>query len=368
MSKGIALILLLAGAGRLAGQTETQVRRRIALLEQALARNTATLARADSGRRSSVPLDTLRAGALTVITTRATAPMVRQVIDHAWRILDQTYGSAATVLSRYPLPVQIVGRTGEILPMRPSPGSGLRGVTLNAILPTGADSGTVLRALLFQSSLALGAMRDSALTAWLHVNFTPPWPRDDRLELTYIDLVTSPWSHARTCYLGDLTACRRALGLSGREAPILEWYDAPDRRRLVRDRPYSSFDRTAGVQYQRCLNGGPDTACVAAIHASRFFTLDTPLQAPARLSLLQAALTTGGRGAYERLLAGAGRPLDERLAFAAGIPTDSLLSRWRAAVLAARPKTVAFATRQAWAAVIWGVLFGFLAMRSTRWR
>lgn len=355
-----------------AAQIPTPLRQRVDALERALERNSATLARADSSRRVSVPLDTLHAGSLTVITTRGTTASVRAVIDHAWRILNGTYGDGATLLSRYPLLVQIADQAGELLPLYAAADARLRGVSRTAILPTGSDTGTVLRALLFQSSLVLGAFRDSALTAWLRVNFTPPWPRDDRLEQAYVDLVTSPWSHARACYVGDLDSCRSALGLVRGPEAVMLWYDAPDRRRLVRALSYSSVDRSAQTPYQRCLNGGPDEACVAAVRGALGYNLgfipETPLASPARLSIMQAALTAGGRTAYARLLASAGRSMDERLAWAAGIPADSLLSRWRAAVLTARPKTVAFGTKQAWAALLWGVVFGFLALKSTRWR
>jgi hypothetical protein len=101
------------------------------------------------------------------------------------------------------------------------------------------------------------------------------------------------------------------------------------------------------------------------LHAMSF---DAPLSAEARHSLARLVLDVGGRAAYTRLLRYPGRPLSERLAFAAGLPRDSLMARWRSSILAARPKPVTITAPGAWTALGWAVVFGLLALRSSRWR
>src|SRR5437773_1625090 len=106
---------------------------------------------------------------------------------------------------------------------------------------------------------------------------------------------------------------------------------------------------------QRCA-AGDDSACVRLMQAATRDQIAPPISIHARQSFLTLAIDAGGPGTYGRLLAARGQPLDARLAAATGLPVDSLVSRWRAWILAARPKTVAADPRAAWAAVGWGVL------------
>src|SRR5439155_1464720 len=68
------------------------------------------------------------------------------------------------------------------------------------------------------------------------------------------------------------------------------------------------------------------------------------------------------------LLLGSVGWLPGRLRPAADLPLDSLLAVWRGRVLAARPEPVTLESKGAWVALSWGVIFGLLALRSTRWR
>src|SRR5205814_8919717 len=93
-----------------------------------------------------------------------------------------------------------------------------------------------------------------------------------------------------------------------------------------------------------------------------------PLGGPMRIWLVQFALEVGGPGGFHRLTAAAGQPVDAQFAAAADMPLDSLLAVWRGRVLAARPEPVTLESKGAWVALSWGVIFGLLALRSTRWR
>jgi len=116
------------------------------------------------------------------------------------------------------------------------------------------------------------------------------------------------------------------------------------------------------------VTGGDDSACVQLLQRTPESAIPAPLGHPTRIGLVQLGLKVGGPEAFHRLTAAAGRPVEAQLATAAGIPLGSLLDVWRGRVLAARPKPVTLEFNGAWVALTWGVIFGLLALRSTRWR
>lgn len=359
--RGFACGALLAfGASALAGQSPAELHQRIVKLEHALDGAVATTARRDSLRRAAFPLDTIHAGDLRVITTRALAARVAPAAATAWRVLEPTFGHATAVLRAYDVVVEQMQQPEGTLPRR----SG----EFPVLLPERPDQDLIARSLLARAAQIIATRQDSALTLWLKVTFTPAWPDAFPLAPVYVDLVTSSWSRARACYLGVRVACRAALGLSGREDPLREWYDAADRRKMVREAPAATWSRINGVWAQQCMNDGADDTCERALRENRYFFLETPLDHAARLGLMHVALAAGGAGAYERLIAATGQPIEARLAAASGLSGDSLIARWRGRVLAARPTTVAFGARSGWIAMAWSVLLGVLALRSTRWR
>jgi hypothetical protein len=92
------------------------------------------------------------------------------------------------------------------------------------------------------------------------------------------------------------------------------------------------------------------------------------LGADARFTLVHLALRLGRREAYHRLLADPFASIGARLASAAGMSEDSLVARWRAEIIAARPVPVEMPS---WAFVIalgWMVFFASCGLRSSRWR
>jgi hypothetical protein len=179
----------------------------------------------------------------------------------------------------------------------------------------------------------------------------------------YVELVTAPSIAVRRCYAGAVDACGAALGVV-RGDPIPVWYDASERRALVRqwrDAPQ------LGVRpaINSCLRNESDAACLDVLRALQ---VGPPLTNDARQSLMRLALASGGPRAFTRLSQSAGQPFERRLAMASGLPTDSLLRRWRSEIIAARPKSVTMAASFGWSALAWAVVFGLLALRSTRWR
>ena len=174
-------------------------------------------------------------------------------------------------------------------------------------------------------------------------------------------LVTAPSEESRRCLIGDIGACRDALDLFVRGDRVARWYpSARERRSLLKTFTPYYFDR--GVQ-QPMLR-----ACAELLRSLPPGALPRPLSYDARATLLSDALRLGGRAAYHRLVASAGLPIADRLAAAGGMAIDSLLARWRAEILAARPVPVSLPRRGIWIALGWTILFAFCGLRSSRWR
>ena len=111
-----------------------------------------------------------------------------------------------------------------------------------------------------------------------------------------------------------------------------------------------------------------DGACLAELRSLPPQAIPAVLTNAPRHALARFAIHAGGRGAYSRLVRSAGRPLDERLAAAAGTSADSLLSSWRASVVAARPRNVTLTPASAWTGLLWATAFALIGLRSSRWR
>jgi hypothetical protein len=184
----------------------------------------------------------------------------------------------------------------------------------------------------------------------------------------YVALVTAPSPAARRCYTGDVAACRIALGFVPVADAVVEWYDAPRRQAIVRDLGDIYQVQRGPRQVRACLDEGSDADCLAILQRVPPAAVPPPLPTAARFSVVRTAIALGGRSAYARLLTSPGRPMEDRLATAAGVSPDSLLGTWHAAVMAARPRPVTVEPGGGWMALAWGVAFGLLALRSSRWR
>lgn len=206
---------------------------------------------------------------------------------------------------------------------------------------------------------ALNATHDSLLTPWVGVSV--PLVEPPRLRgRVYVHLVTSPYQLARSCQIGDLRACARALGI---EQPVdfSGWFEPAERRRLAGTEPW-------GQLYRSCEKAGYIPACDSVLAADPSRVLLPLGDADSRASLLLTLLELGGSEALARVDAARGAPLPDRLAAGAGVPLDSLLRRWHASILAARPLPVTVRSRDAATAMFWFVVLLALALGSTRWR
>src|SRR5207237_4679461 len=116
-----------------------------------------------------------------------------------------------------------------------------------------------------------------------------------------------------------------------------------------------TFTRYAaqGSRFQACAQGS-DSACSELLRSPG--ALPGPLTYDARATLVGDGLRLGGRAAYHRLVASAGLPIADRLAAAGGMAIDSLVARWRAEILAARPVPVSLPPLGVWIAPRWTLL------------
>jgi len=349
--------VLLAGPAR--AQDRDVLRSRIARLERELRSAEVAAAHADSvAHMRDAPPDTVRVGALRVLAPPGIGGEARAGAARALALIDTAFGTATDALAerRFTLVLQAAQRE-----LRPVPAGTI------GVLTTGSTTDIDQR-LVWAAAQAMASLNDSALSTWLQGALVPNRHPERERRGVYVALVTAPSPAGQRCYQGDLDACRRSLGLVPVELALDDWYNAARRRSVVQELQDLDAVRAAPRLSSACLTAESDADCLAVLRRVPHSALPPPLPAAARFSLLRSAVELGGRGAYTRLLSTAGRPMETRLAAASGVSSDSLLRTWRAAMFAARPLPVTVGPRAGWVALAWGVVFAFLALRSTRWR
>jgi hypothetical protein len=349
--------LVVAGATTARAQTTAEWRDRYTHVSRAVAELYRAGLAVQQQHQVAYPVDTIRSGDLIVLVTPAMTRYMQAVADSAWKILTQYYGDRAAVLSD----TRLLALYPELGDDSPIPVSRLNATPVT--LSTEGGVGATADHLVAWVEPLVTKTADRALQEW---GLNAPSLTAARPALVYEELATSPWHHARACYLGALASCRLALGISGDS--VTDWFDATDRRHYLERMSNESWPGSEAV-YGDCTRRRDDSACIRLMRMDRGWHFVTPpFSVHARLLLLSQAIASGGPGAFERLVAAVGQPLDARLAAAARMPIDSLVSHWRSYVVAAHPKTVAADTGAAWAAVFWGVFLTVAALRSTRWR
>jgi hypothetical protein len=174
-----------------------------------------------------------------------------------------------------------------------------------------------------------------------------------------IDLTTSNASVARSCYMGSVVACESALGLTTVRDPLTEWYSPEGWRVLVGTWMPAEEWSDRAREHDECVKRNVAATCE---RLARERPVPVPLSMFSRTTFIGLALQRGGRSAYSRLLAARGSPL-EVLSATAGVTADSLVSEWRAHVLASVPRTSTPRAAEMATLVAWSVLFGVAAAR-----
>lgn len=355
----LALLALLVAVSRPARAQEPVLRTRIARLERELRNAEAAAAIAAASRSSATASDdTISTGALRVLAPTGVSREARAAVAEAWPLLDATFGVSGDALARHPFTLVGVAR--------PAGTDSFEGA-VHPVFTNGQET-DILQRLLWAAAMVMAKGSDGALANWMQGVLVPIRDPADERRGVYVALVTASSPAARRCYLGDMDACRSVLGFVPVNEAVGDWYDAPRRRQIVRDLATLEQIRGASRAYTACVSDRSDGDCLALLRGAPPGAIPPPLPSTARSSLVRTAVQLGGRGAYARLLASTGRPIEQRLAVASGVSGDSVLQAWHAAVLASRPQQVSVEARDAWVALAWGVAFGLLALRSSRWR
>jgi len=347
---------LLAGPRILLGQHADSLQARADSLAREWRQAGALAAVQDSLRYAAeiAGRDTIRAGALTILVNPSRLPVARAAA-RAWPQIERFYGPAADALGRQPLVIQALDPDTAV---HANPGDALP-------IYWDVDEDALTRILVGLADLS---RIDAGLHDWLGGPVIPARDSGQRRAQVYVSLVTAPSQAVRRCFVGDRAACRDALWLSGAPDMLTRWYGPDERRALVTAQYAGFFDRGArAAEFRTCAAGG-DSACVDLLESLPAGALVQPLEYAARYSLLETAVALGGPETFRRLFATPAGPMGPRLAAAAGVSEDSLVARWRAGVLAARPTPVPLPPWGIWVGLGWMAVFMTCGLGSSRWR
>jgi hypothetical protein len=306
--------------------------------------------------RATAGSDTIAVGGLRIIVNPSPLP-IREAAARAWPVIDSLFGNAAADLPRYPYIFRAV-----------DPDSGVRRTVLHVgvELPWDLDvraTTTVLLTTVADPDL------DPALADWLGTALRPSLGPESERAAVFVQFVTAPSQAVRGCFLGDIARCKDVLQVDDSTGLVAHWYVTPAEREALVIGAFGDYFATGATapSLQRCRQHRDD-ACTALLQSLPPGSLPRPLAHAARLVLVREALRAGGRDAYRRLVANPRAPIADRLSSAAGIGIDALVAQWRNDVLAARPTPLDLPWWAGLAAIGWTAIFGFCALRSSRWR
>jgi len=338
--------------------TAVRLRRRADSLAAEWRRADALAAVVDSfeRERAAVGRDTIVAGELRIVANPSPLPLA-EAAARAWPVLDSLYGTSARRLASRPYFVRAY-----------DPDTTATRAALRVGFEVPWDLGVERLTDFLLANVPIESP-DRRLADWLGEPIRPlRRPEHDRA-LVYVRLVTAPSEVARACFLGDIARCRTALDLVDTADAFLRWYPSAAERRHVLETAFPDyFNRSASAAtWHTCVTGN-DTACIELLRSLPSGSIPRILDSDARRLLVHVALRMGGREAYGRLLADSNASLSARLARASGVPADTILARWRAAIIASRPKPVTLPNWGIIAALFWTIVLAVCGMRSSRWR
>ncbi len=366
---GVTVAVLVGAAFRpVTGQQTAALERQLDSLAARLRVATAVkLAYDDSAKEEIALLDSVDVGPARVLTPPALVPPVRWAMQRAMTEIERRYGSFPDLLAETHADRQVLVRRTVALG-KPNP----LGVEYEVhLLVRGNDQYSTS----FGDSVALvGALEERFLrliaahvsqdsTGWF-AGLVPPWQTEteEGWALRRVALASAPTAVARRCFQGDEPSCKAALGVVSTADPLLDLYDATDRRSAVLG--LVEARRASRSSTNRCL-AGDDAECVYLLRKTSWAM--NPLGSDMRTGLVQEALTIGGTGAFGRLVRATGTPA-EQLSATAGVSLDSLVASWQAHIHNAQLPSGNMTPTIAAVSLGWMVLFTGLALRSSRWR
>jgi hypothetical protein len=360
-----AVLLLSFGATALQAQSQAEYRTRVQQLVPLWKSVTAEARRVDSLRARDLPTDTVRVGPLTILSDSGLGDLTRTSATRAVAALDARFGTGVDALRSR---VFALVRRGPATPGKAIVGLGEIGATgtLVRVNELQASPELVAESWAARGSEALTRQLGGDFGHWLG-NVLPVDSADaDQWVGVRIDLVTSRFQVARACYVGDIDACERALGITGLADPIQNWFSPMERREFLYRIRYR-LQHARPAEFDACFAHGSDSACLALGALVLPSEIPPALGPASRQNLARLAMTIGGTQSFARMLT-APSAVGARLQAASGISTDSLVRRWRAAVLTTEAPHTTMTAGLAVMSLFWVATCGALALGSSRWR
>jgi len=302
--------------------------------------------------------DTLRVESVLLLTDSGTSPLLLDALDDLTETLRRGLGTQ-------PIPPL----AGTVVAVRFGPVSPAWG----RLIAEGAQFVQVYGGNATPRRLSAEIGHNVLLTLAQRGGMTT-WRADLRLfedpeplwEATYIEMATGPLPGNQRCYEGDLETCRYVLRLeedtahppAGATAGLGSYVESRFRGRA--NRP------ALATLFAACVERDDPEACAEFLD---IVGVEVPrMSTRAAGTVLFTARDLGGDGALARFFADTTASIAARLEAAAAAPLDSVLSAWRATVLAHRPAEATIAAGTQWLALFWTIVLTVLATRSTRWR
>lgn len=317
-----------------------------------------------AGELAPREIDTIEVGPFTVLADAPIGGLLKRAVPTAWATLRETLGSdsmlAAAKLLYFPTgrSERIVRSTEVVAGPWISEHEAIADVVNRIVLTVGEE---------------LGAKLDEDTRLWLGANIMGSRAAErsgwsgTHLSWVYVELATAGSSIGRRCFAGDLSACNTALELEPTSDPLIEWYDAHDRRRLIA--------RTGGLrgwvhtpQWIPCVDEGNDTDCEELLRDRMEGSTMHPVSPRVHQTLVETAVEMGGDGAFGRMLETEAATIGDWIAAVAQTPSDAVVAKWHADVIASRPAPTTLTAATGWGAVAWILVLAAIATRSTRWR
>src|SRR5512134_1991556 len=179
-SAGLAAVLLAAGRPAVA-QTTAALQAQLERLRQEHATAITAARRVDSVRAVGIRLDTIRAGALTVLVAWPAGVSARSATAQAWRLLHARFGDGAGVLAGIEFVVQPalgpdilpIARGTRVRPLLiPREATGRSGPADTAF-EIDVDTTTLARWIASRAATDITARQDTALQHWLRGTLDP---------------------------------------------------------------------------------------------------------------------------------------------------------------------------------------------------
>jgi len=310
--------------------------------------------------------DTLAVGPLHIMVSPRRRALAQRVAVGALASLSSSYGTSLTLLGR---------NTFAVRDVTASDGDGVDSTyVLVSEVVGGAQA--FRQVVLPDSAIVTTALRMAMLRALARSLDAPPRQWLSATDLPFDTLRAPDWTNARLqllssgaavgqrCYNEDIRACRLALLLDESADPFVDLYDAAERRGLVERMEESGYHRWQGRSPTGCT-AGDDGECIAALRG--LGTMPHPIRSTHRRELVQVAMAIGGAGAMQRFLSTRGG-IDARIQSAAGVPTDSVVHAWIGRVRGGRKPSDDMSPAIAGFSLAWTLVFGAMALRSSRWR